>query len=215
MTIRLPESAFKSTKTNFGIIIATIFVNLWYKIGFMHKGIKTVGLSTLGAYGLLKLPMQKVDPYTRMSVGIGVGASIALYGAINKNPFITFLGVGVIIGGALTFHEAALFGAKIMSNEYSGTVYALHETDADVREIKPFEVPDYRIDGLAIKGMNGVFKAHNGVYLKILADGSIIPTFGLGGLVNKLGAGFKSRTWVDNTCTKGDCRWGRLFERSV
>ena len=135
----------------------------------MNKAIKTVGLGTLGTYGLLKLPMNKIDPYTRSLIGGIVGFGAVLYGVVNKNRLSIWSGIGVMLGSVATLTELTE-GAKIASNEYSQPVYALHETEGVV-EIPPYQLPDYRIDGLTIKGMNGVFKAHNGVYLKILADG--------------------------------------------
>ena len=63
--------------------------------------------------------------------------------------------------------------------------------------------------------MNGVFKAHNGVYLKILSDGTIKPKWGMGIIVNSVLAGRMSKVWTDEQTAKGDQRWAKLYEKSV
>ena len=181
-------------------------------MAIINKNVKELIISSAATYGLLKLPMKWVDPYTRMGVGGLIGVTAMIYGAITRNHYVGWTGAGIAVGSILTFEEVyRLNGAKIVSNEYAQPVYTLDETEG-VAVLQPYQIPDYRIDGLTIKGMNGVFKAHDGVYLKILADGTITPTFGLGSLVNKIGAGYMSESWVDGI---GDKRWRTLFDKSV
>ena len=60
--------------------------------------------------------------------------------------------------------------------------------------------------------MNKVFKVRDGVYLKILADGTITETLGAGKFFNKITmAGFKSKEWVK----KESDRWKALYEKSL
>lgn len=173
----------------------------------------TIALSAIASYGLLKLPQSKIDPYTRATVGILSGAGLFAYGTINRNPIFQWLGIGVMIGSVLTLEEVErIKGAKIISNEYSKPVFVLDEI-LGVIELAPKSIPDYRIDGLTIKGLNKVFKSRDGVYLKILSDGTITETFGAGKLFNRITlAGFKSKEWANSQYGN---RWSDLYNKSM
>jgi len=168
--------------------------------------IALLSASAIGSYGLLKLPQSKIDPYTRATIGITVGAGMFL----SQSPLVRYAGVGVVIAGALQILDV-FKGGKLSSNEAMSDVYVLHETKGIVK-LKSDEVPDYNIDGFTYKGLNGVFKLSDGVYAGINFNNEI-NIFGVGALVNKLrNAGLKSKSWVD---AQTDKRWSNLYEMSL
>lgn len=178
----------------------------------MVQKTSTITFSTIATFGLLKLPTYKIDPYTRFVVGGIAGAGLFAYGTIYRNPILQWLGIGVVIGSALTLEEVVrIKGGKIIENDFTEPIFILHE-DLGVIQLQPKEIPNYRTDGLTIKGMNKVFKVRDGVYLKILADGTITETLGAGKFFNKITmAGFKSKEWVK----KESDRWKALYEKSL
>ena len=175
----------------------------------MSKNAKGLMLGAGATYGLFKLPKKVIDPYTRTTLGVSIGIGIAAMQY--RNPYLLYAAIGVIVGSALILPEV-YEGGKLAFNDYGQTVYVLHETDG-VKELQPNEVPDYAIDGLTIKGLNGVFKVSDGVYCKVSKDGTISTTFGIGALVNRYhGAGFKTGDWAKGI---GDNRWVDLYNKSV
>jgi hypothetical protein len=182
----------------------------------MKNKVSIIGASAIGSYGLLKLPQSKVDPYTRSVIGGVAGGTIFLTGVIYQNPLIKWFGIGVMVGSALTLEEVArIKGGKLVSNKFDGSVFVLYESEG-VKELQPFEKPNFSIDGLTVKGLNGVFKVRDGVYTKIDSSGKIYETIGIGKVVNQLSdAGFKDKSWCDKIASQGDSRWLNLFERSV
>lgn len=166
----------------------------------------SITLSTIAGYSLLKLSQSKIDPYTRATIGITVGAGLFL----SQNPIIRYMGIGVSIAGALQVSDV-LKGGRLISNEAISHVYVLHETKGIIK-LKPNENPDYNIDGFTYKGLNGVFKLSDGIYAKIISNNAI-KVLGVGGLVNKItGAGFKTKRWA---LMQPDKRWHELYMCSV
>ncbi|HMN22973.1 MAG TPA: hypothetical protein PKE38_00670, partial [Ignavibacteriaceae bacterium] len=162
--------------------------------------------STILGYGLLKLPQSKIDPYTRATIGITVGAGMFL----SPNPLIRYVGIGVVIAGALQITDV-FKGGRLSSNEAQSKVYVLHETKG-VIELQSNEIPDYNIDGFTFKGLNCVFKLSDGVYAGINLNNDI-DVLGVGAIVNKIrNAGLKSKSWID---TQTDKRWSNLYNLSV
>lgn len=170
------------------------------------KKITTLSASAIGSYGLLKLTQSKIDPYTRATIGITVGAGLFL----SPNPIVRYLGIGIVIGGALQIIDV-FKGGKLVSNEAKSQVFVLHETKGIIK-LEDGEVPDYNIDGFTFKGMNGVYKLSDGVYAGINFNNDV-NAFGVSSLVNKLrNAGLKSKEWVD---AQTDNRWSNLYNLSV
>lgn len=175
-----------------------------------NKNQSTVlSVSTIGSYGLLKLPQSKIDPYTRATIGFFAGMAMV----VSRNPIIRLSGFGIMLGSILTLDEIVrIKGAKIVQNESNKSVSYLHE-DSGVGELHSKQIPDFRIDGLTSKGIKGVYKFRDGVYVKILSDGTITETFGIGKIFNRItNAGFKTKPWVD---AQTDKRWLALYEKSL
>ena len=177
----------------------------------MKKQINTLAISTIGSYGLLKSQQSKIDPYTRGTIGIAIGLGMIFLS--DKNQLLLFSGIGAVIGSAIQFTDVQL-GGKLAYNAYNKPVFVLQE-HCGVVELKPNEVPEYPIDGLTIKVLNGVFKVSGGIYAKVLVDGTITETFGIGALLNKARWGIMSKEWTYKQTLKGDSRWATLYEKSV
>ena len=177
----------------------------------VNKKISPTLLSAAGTFALLKLPHKNVDPYTRAFVGTNLGLCTAVFGFITRSQSFQTIGFGIALGGLMTLEEVArLKGAKIVRNNYKGNIYTLHETEG-IRKLLPGTIPDYRIDGLVVPRQNLIFKAHDGIYLKINTRGIIQPTTLTGSFLNSLGAGFKSKAWAEEQAKKGDPRWLDLY----
>jgi len=175
-----------------------------------------IGASVIGSYGLLKISQSQVDPFSRSAIGITVGFGLAVYGAISKSPLMIYSGIGIAVGGAFTLEEVArLKGGKLVSNNFDGSVFVIHETEG-VKELQPFEKPTFSIDGITVKGLNGVFKVRDGIYAHVDSNGNISETVGIGKVINQLSnAGFKNKSWCETLASQGDLRWSNLYERSV
>jgi hypothetical protein len=169
--------------------------------------ISTSILSGIASFGLIKFSQSKVDPYTRAIIGIAVGVGMQT----NKREFVQDLGLGAIFGSALQFTDIKK-GGKISINNFNSVIFILSEKEG-ISELQPFQIPDFFIDGLTMKGIKGVFKVSNGVYAKINSKGVISETVGFGKLVNKLhDAGLKNKEWVQS---QSDTRWLNLYEKSI
>ena len=172
----------------------------------MKNKLSILGASAIGSYGLLKIPQSKIDPYTRFSIGL-VTSSIMVF---SQNPIVRFIGIGIGVASFLQLIDVRK-GGKLSFNNSGKPVFVLHETEG-VKELAPYEIPDYNIDGLTVKGLNGVFKLSDGVYGGIFQDNSIGTSFGVGSLVNSFrDAGFKSPAWANK---QTDRRWVKLYERT-
>lgn len=147
-----------------------------------------------------------LDPYTRAAMGITVGSLLFL----SKNEFVRYAGIGFAIIGALQILDI-FKGGRLISNKATKQIFVLHETKG-VIELKANEIPNYNIDGITYKGLNGVYKLADGVYAKINSKNEINVT-GLGKVVNKLHrSGFKNKLWIDK---QTDNRWSKLYEKSI
>lgn len=168
--------------------------------------ITTTSATALLGYGLLKLPQNKIDPYTRFTFGVAVGSAMVF----SQNPLVRYAGIGLGIASFLQLIDIKN-GGRLSSNEAVSKVFVLHE-EKGVVELNDNEVPDYNIDGFTFKGLNGVFKLSDGVYAGINFNNDI-NTFGVGSIVNKLrNAGLKSKNWVD---AQTDKRWSNLYDMSI
>lgn len=172
----------------------------------MKNKVSIIGASVIGSYGLLKITQSKIDPYTRFSIGL-LSGSVMVF---SPNPIVRFIGIGVGISSFLQLIDVRK-GGKLSFNNSGKSVYVLHESEG-VKELSPYEIPDYNIDGLTVKGLNGVFKLSDGVYGGVNFNNEI-NAFGVGSVVNKMrNAGFKSKVWVD---AQTDSRWSNLYNLSV
>lgn len=166
------------------------------------KNTTAILLSSMATYGILKI-QNKIDPYTRTLIGSVAGVGIAAF--IDKSA-----GIGVHIGSGLQLTELYT-GGKLAKNQYTGNVYVLTEKSGVV-ELYPNQTPSYPIDGLTIKGLNGVYKVSNGVYARVDSNGQIYTT-GIGSVVNAVRkAGYMNKDWVLN---QPDARWMELFNLSI
>ena len=168
---------------------------------------KKVTLNAALAYGVLKLPQQKIDPYTRTLIGLVAGYGMLL----SDNHNVRNVGMGVMIAGALQFYDH-IKGGKLSFNNGSTTVYVLDEQNG-ISVLAPGEIPKNYIDGFAFKGLNGIFKLVDGVYAGIDSNNKIKYSFGVGKYVNQLkNAGFKTLQWIEN---QPDLRWHELYKKTI
>lgn len=178
----------------------------------MKNKVSVLGTSAIGSYGLLKIPINSIDPYTRTAImglsGIGL--------LLHPDLTIKSVGVGLIIGSAVNGLETIFFaGGKVVHNDFNKPIYFIGENEG-IDLVSPFKCPTVRIDGLTYEGLNGVFKVGNGVYVKILSDGTITELLGLGKLANYFdNGGLKNKDWCKSIANQGDDRWLNLFERSL
>jgi hypothetical protein len=80
--------------------------------------------------------------------------------------------------------------------------------------LEPGLTPRNSIDGLTCKGLKGVFKLSDGVYVELGTDNSINYPFGFGKLINQnvRSGDYKSKQWVDQQI---DLRWKELYSKSI
>ena len=176
-----------------------------------NKKLNTSILSAANSFVLSKLSQNKIDPFIRTFLGTNLGICTAALGSMTENQLVKTIGIGIALGGALTLEEIVrLKGAKIVSNSFGGDIHTLHETEG-VKKLAPWAVPNYRVEGITLPGLNGVFKAHDGVYLEILPNGMIRPNSIAGNLINSVRSGFKSKAWAEEQARKGDSRWLELY----
>jgi len=172
----------------------------------MKNKVSILGASAIGSYGLLKISQSKIDPYTRFSVGLVTGSIMAF----SQNPIVRFIGIGVGVASFLQLIDVRR-GGKISFNNSGKPVFVLHESEG-IKELAPYEIPNYNIDGFTVKGLNGVFKLSDGVYGGVFADNSIGCSFGVGALVNSFrNSGLKSGAWANK---QTDRRWVMLYDKS-
>ncbi len=178
----------------------------------MKNKVSVFGTSAIGSYGLLKIPINSIDPYTRTAImglsGIGL--------LLHPDLTIKSVGIGLIIGSAVNGLETIFFtGGKIVRNDFNETIYFIGE-NSGIDSVSPLKCPTVRIDGLTYKGLNGVFKVGNGIYVKVLSDGTITELVGLGKLANYFdNGGLKNKSWCEKIASQGDSRWLNLYERSL
>lgn len=165
-------------------------------------------VSTGSSYALLKTIDAQFDPYTRSAIGALSGFAMAL----STNNTVRYMGVGTMIAGALQLIDVPK-GGRLVKNLSLFPVYILDEKYG-ITKLEPGEIPSNTIDGFTFKGLNGVFKVSDGVYVLINPNGSISYTPGLGKIVNQniRSGGLKSKDWV---AIQQDKRWQELFNNSI
>jgi hypothetical protein len=174
----------------------------------MKNNFITITSSGILSYTGIKSLENKIDPYTRMSLGLlmTLGLSLSEYQTTRS------IGVGLGVASILQLSDIRK-GGKLVSNLSPDTVYVLDENNG-VKSLKPGQLPKYSIDGLTIKGLNGVFKISDGIYIEVGINNNLKYTSGIGRIINKnvRSAGFKTLKWV--TLQK-DSRWKELFDKSI
>ena len=117
-----------------------------------------------------------------------------------------------MIAGALQLTHIAK-GGRLIKNQCNLPVYIIGE-NGGVSVLEYGKVPPGNIDGFSFKGLNGVFKLSDGVYVKINRNNSIEYTPGLGRFINQSvrSGGYKSKLWVDQ---QTDLRWKELYNKSI
>jgi hypothetical protein len=160
-----------------------------------------------GKYANSQLQKSKIDPYTRCLLFHFAAILIAAFS--DKNPYILYTGIGIGIAGAFQLTEVTN-DSKLAYNTYSGIVFVL--TKNGITELRPKQIPNFPIEGVAIKGYNSVFRISDGVYANINKKGKIY-TYGLGFLVNIIrNAGRKNKKWV---LAQSNPNWMKLYNCSL
>lgn len=156
----------------------------------------------------LKIFNAKIDPYTRAYIGMIFGFAWAL----SLNIAIRYFSIGIMIVSILQLNDIRK-GGRLIKNLSAIPVYILDAKNG-ITKLEPGEIPSSTIDGFTLKGLNGVFKVSDGVYVKINPKGSISYTPGLGKIINQSirSGGLKSKDWVAN---QQDKRWQELFNNSI
>jgi hypothetical protein len=166
-------------------------------------------LSSIFTTAILKLPTNKIDPYSRATTGL-IAAAAAILFLPDKNKTMAYVGLGIFAGSGLQLSEI-LNGGKLTFNKSPGPVFVLSE-NLGVIQLAPNQVPNYNIDGIAIPGTGKVFKVCNGVYAGVNANSSIY-TYGVGTIVNGIRkAGYMNKAWVQQ---QSDTRWKELYNASI
>lgn len=174
----------------------------------MKKNQLTITTSSIVSYVGIKTIENKIDPYTRMSLGLLATVGLSL----SENQTTRNIGLGLGIASLLQLLDIKK-GGKITRNDSNIQFYVLDENQG-VTILEPGQTPSNSIDGLTFKGLNGVFKVSDGVYVELGNDNSINYSFGLGKLINQnlRSGGYKSKQWVDQ---QTDLRWKELYRKSI
>ena len=174
----------------------------------MKKKHLTITSSSILSYAGIKTLENKIDPITRMSLGLLATLSLSL----SENQTTRSIGVGLGIASVLQLLEIKK-GGRITRNNSKIQFYILEE-EQGVTVLQPGQTPNNSIDGLTFKGLNGVFKVSDGVYIELEKDNSVNYSFGFGKLINQSlrSGGFKSKQWVD---LQTDLRWKELYNKSI
>lgn len=169
---------------------------------------RTTILSAIASYAAPQVKAKQIDPYTRMSIGLLVALCLSL----SENQSFRSIGIGIGIAAVLQLLEINK-GGRITRNHSTIKFYILDE-HLGVTELQPGQIPKHSVDGLTCKGLNGIFKVSDGVYLELEKDNRINYSFGFGKLINQsLRSGaYKSKQWVDQ---QTDLRWKALYLKSI
>jgi hypothetical protein len=174
----------------------------------MKKNHLTITSSSIISYVGIKTLENKIDPYTRVSIGL-----LATLGfSLSESQTTRNIGFGLGIASLLQLLDIKK-GGKITKNDSNIKIYILDENQG-VSELEPGQTPNNSIDGLTFKGLNGVFKVSDGVYIELGKDNSVNYSFGFGKLINQnlRNGGYKSKQWVDQ---QTDLRWKQLYSKSI
>ncbi|NBV14614.1 MAG: hypothetical protein EBS07_11170 [Sphingobacteriia bacterium] len=174
----------------------------------MKKDQLTITTSSIVSYVGIKTIENKIDPFTRMSLGLLATVGLSL----SENQTTRNIGLGLGIASLLQLLDIKK-GGKITRNDSNIQFYVLDENQG-VTILEPGQTPSNSIDGLTFKGLNGVFKVSDGVYVELGNDNSINYSFGFGKLINQnlRSGGYKSKQWVDQ---QTDLRWKELYRKSI
>jgi hypothetical protein len=174
----------------------------------MKKNQLTITTSSIVSYAGIKTIENKIDPFTRMSLGLLATVGLSL----SENQTTRNIGLGLGIASLLQLLDIKK-GGKITRNDSNIQFYVLDENQG-VTILEPGQTPSNSIDGLTFKGLNGVFKVSDGVYVELGNDNSINYSFGFGKLINQnlRSGGYKSKQWVDQ---QTDLRWKELYRKSI
>jgi hypothetical protein len=174
----------------------------------MKKKQLTITFYSIVSFAGIKNFDNKIDPYTRMSLGLI--ATVAL--SLSESQTTRNIGLGLGIASLLQFLDIKK-GGKITRN-YSNIEFFILDENRFVTLLEPGQTPGNSIDGLTFKGLNGVFKVSDGVYVELGSDNSIQYSFGFGKLINQKlrSGGYKSKLWVDQ---QTDPRWIELYSKSI
>jgi len=174
----------------------------------MKKNQLTITTSSIVSYTGIKTIENKIDPFTRMSLGLLATVGLSL----SENQTTRNIGLGLGIASLLQLLDIKK-GGKITRNDSNIQFYILDENQG-VTILEPGQTPINSIDGLTFKGLNGVFKVSDGVYVELGNDNSINYSFGFGKLINQnlRSGGYKSKQWVDQ---QTDLRWKELYRKSI
>jgi len=174
----------------------------------MKKNQLTITTSSIVSYAGIKTIENKIDPFTRMSLGLLATVGLSL----SENQTTRNIGLGLGIASLLQLLDIKK-GGKITRNDSNIQFYILDENQG-VTILEHGQTPSNSIDGLTFKGLNGVFKVSDGVYVELGKDNSINYSFGFGKLINQnlRSGGYKSKQWVDQ---QTDLRWKELYDRSI
>ena len=174
----------------------------------MKKNQLTITTSSIVSYAGIKTIENRIDPFTRMSLGLLATVGLSL----SENQTTRNIGLGLGIASLLQLLDIKK-GGKITRNDSNIQFYVLDENQG-VTILEPGQTPSNSIDGLTFKGLNGVFKLSDGVYVELGNDNSINYSFGFGKLINQnlRSGGYKSKQWVDQ---QTDLRWKELYRNSI
>jgi hypothetical protein len=174
----------------------------------MKKNQFTITSSSIVSYAGIKTLENKIDPFTRMSLGILATVGLSL----SENQTTRHIGLGLGIASLLQLLDIKK-GGRITRNDSKIQFYVLDENQG-VTILEPGLTPRNSIDGLTCKGLKGVFKLSDGVYVELGTDNSINYSFGFGKLINQnvRSGGYKSKQWVDQ---QTDLRWKELYSKSI
>jgi hypothetical protein len=174
----------------------------------MKKKQLTITTSSIVSYAGIKTIENRIDPFTRMSLGLLATVGLSL----SENQTTRNIGLGLGIASLLQLLDIKK-GGKITRNDSNIQFYVLDENQG-VTILEPGQTPSNSIDGLTFKGLNGVFKVSDGVYVELGNDNSINYSFGFGKLINQnlRSGGYKSKQWADQ---QTDLRWKELYRKSI
>lgn len=174
----------------------------------MKKNQLTIPTSSVVSYAGIKTLGNKIDPFTRMSFGLLATVGLSM----SENQTTRDIGLGLGIASLLQLLDIKK-GGKITRNDSNIQFYILDENQG-VTILEPGQTPSNSIDGLTFKGLNGVFKVSDGVYVELGKDNSINYSFGFGKLINQnlRRGGYMSKQWVDQ---QKDLRWKELYSKSI
>lgn len=165
-------------------------------------------ISTIASYSAIKLSSKDIDPYTRTAIGLLTAIALSL----NENQVTRNIGVGLGVASFLQLLDIRK-GGRLLSNLSLSTIYILDETNGIIA-LAPGEIPDNSIDGITIKGLQGVFKVSDGIHVEVGNRNNIKYSFGVGKTINEKirNGGFKTIEWVNQ---QADPRWKDLYNKSI